>query len=66
MNLKFNTGIGKVESIEISENQVQSLVDYLLDNNIVFSCAILNSFKTKKYLDPDYIDDFRYFSYLEK
>jgi hypothetical protein len=65
MIIQFRTGFNTYESLDLDEKQITSLLNHFL----VDTCsneAILNSFKTKGYLDEDYVSDFRYRSHLEK
>jgi hypothetical protein len=65
MIVEFRVGWNRYESLDLDESQIKSLLNYLL-NNTVTNEAVFYSFKLKNRLDEDYIDDFKYRSYMQK
>lgn len=65
MIVEFRVGWNRYESLDLDEYQIKSLLNYLL-NSSVTNEAIFCSFKLKGRLDEDYIDDFKYRSYMQK
>lgn len=65
MIVEFRVGWNRYESLDLDESQIKSLLNYLLDSATTNE-AIFYSFKLKNELDEDYIDDFKYRSYMQK